>query len=73
LTFGEVNDVGSTHRLPAVVLASVCGYSADTATYELRAEQLREAAAPFMAFYATDLGDKSVSAHDIAFRARLSQ
>jgi hypothetical protein len=44
LTFGEVNDVGNTRRLPAVVLAFVCGYSADTATYELSAEQMTEVA-----------------------------
>jgi hypothetical protein len=45
LTFGEVNDVGNTRRLPAVILAFVCGYSADTAMYELSAEQLTKAAA----------------------------
>jgi hypothetical protein len=30
LTFGAVNDVGSIHRLPAAVLASVCGYTSRT-------------------------------------------
>lgn len=44
LTFGEVNDVGNTRRLPAVILAFACGYSAETATYELSAEQMTEAA-----------------------------
>lgn len=43
LTFGHVNDVGDLHRLPAAVLASVCGYVADTGTFELRREQLSEA------------------------------
>ena len=45
LTFGEVNDVGYIHRLPATVLASVCGYTARTATFPLSAAQLREAVA----------------------------
>jgi hypothetical protein len=43
LTFGEVNDVGHIHRLPAVVLASVCGYTSRTATFLLSAADLREA------------------------------
>jgi hypothetical protein len=43
LTFGEVNGVGYTHRLPAVVLATVCGCTSGTATFRLSAEQLREA------------------------------
>ena len=43
LTFGEVNDVGHIHRLPAAVLASVCGYTSRTATFSLTAAQLREA------------------------------
>lgn len=32
LTFGHINRPGGTHLLPAVVLASVCGYVAHTAT-----------------------------------------
>ena len=43
LTFGEVNGVGHIHRLPAAVLASVCGYTSRTATFPLSAAQLREA------------------------------
>jgi hypothetical protein len=43
LTFGEVNRVGHIHRLPAAVLASVCGYTSRTATFPLTADQLREA------------------------------
>ena len=44
LTFGHVNDVDGFHRLPGTVLASVCGYVADTATFELSRDQLAEAA-----------------------------
>ena len=43
LTFGAVNDVGHIHRLPAVVLASVCGYTSRTATFPLSEADLREA------------------------------
>lgn len=43
LTFGHVNDVGGFHQLPAAVLASVCGYVAETATFSLTREQLAEA------------------------------
>jgi hypothetical protein len=43
LTFGEVNDVAFIHRLPAAVLASVCGYTSRTATFPLGAGELREA------------------------------
>jgi hypothetical protein len=43
LVFGHVNEPGGTHRLPAVVLASVCGHGSGTATYELTADQLRSA------------------------------
>lgn len=35
LTFGHVNPPGALRRLPAVVLASVCGYTATTAVFEL--------------------------------------
>jgi hypothetical protein len=43
LTFGEVNRVGHIHRLPAAVLASVCGYTSRTATFPLSAAELAEA------------------------------
>ena len=43
LTFGHVNDVDGNHRLPAAVLASVCGYVASTATFELSRDQFAEA------------------------------
>ena len=43
LTFGAVNDVGSIHRLPAAVLASVCGYTSRTATFPLSSADLAEA------------------------------
>src|SRR5687768_6875725 len=43
LTFGHVNDIGGNHRLPAAVLASVCGYVADTATFELSREEFSRA------------------------------
>lgn len=43
LVLGQVNDVGHIHRLPAVVLASVCGYTSRTATFPLSAADLREA------------------------------
>ena len=35
VTFAHVNDIGGLHRLPAVVLASVCGYVDSTGTYPL--------------------------------------
>jgi hypothetical protein len=44
LSFGEINDVGSAHRLPAAVLASVCGYAGATGTFALTTEQMTEAA-----------------------------
>ena len=44
LSFGEINDVGSAHRLPPAVLASVCGYAGATGTFELTTEQMTEAA-----------------------------
>jgi hypothetical protein len=43
LTFAEVNRVGGIHRLPAAVLASVCGYTSRTATFPLSGADLREA------------------------------
>lgn len=43
LTFGEVNTYGNTRTLPAVVLASVCGYVDRTATFPLTREQFAEA------------------------------
>jgi len=43
LSFGAVNGVGSRHRLPAAVLASVCGYAEATGTFGLTTEQLAEA------------------------------
>jgi hypothetical protein len=43
LVFGAVNGVGSIHRLPAAVLASVCGYTSRTATFRLTAAELGEA------------------------------
>ena len=43
LTFGAVNGVGSIHRLPAAVLASVCGYTSRTATFPLSGAELAEA------------------------------
>jgi hypothetical protein len=44
LVFGHVNQPGGEHRLPAIVLASVCGHASGTATYELTTEELRRAA-----------------------------
>ena len=43
LRFGHLNEVGGVHRLPAVVLASVCGYVAGTGTYHLTSAQLSKA------------------------------
>jgi hypothetical protein len=43
LTFGHVNEPGGMHRLPAAVLASVCGYVATTGVHPLSREQLAEA------------------------------
>jgi hypothetical protein len=45
LTFGHVNEVGGTHLLPAVVLATVCGYTAGNATYVLDVETFDRAIA----------------------------
>jgi hypothetical protein len=43
LVFGHVNEPGGQHRLPAVVLATVCGHASGTATYDLTSAQLAEA------------------------------
>jgi hypothetical protein len=43
LAFGAINDVGSVHRLPAAVLASVCGYTSRTAIFPLTRDDLAEA------------------------------
>jgi hypothetical protein len=45
LTFGHVNDPTSEHRLPAVVLASFCGYTDRTGTFPLSAERFSLAVA----------------------------
>jgi hypothetical protein len=44
-TFGHVNTLGAVRPIPAVVLASVCGYVASTATYRLDREGFERAAA----------------------------
>jgi hypothetical protein len=43
LTFAHVNRPGGDHLLPAVVLATVCGHAAATATYRLEPAQLATA------------------------------
>jgi hypothetical protein len=43
LTFGHVNAPGAVRPLPAVVLATVCGYVATTGVYRLDHERLAEA------------------------------
>ena len=43
LVWGHINEVGGTHMLPAVILASVCGHAAGNATYELSATQFDDA------------------------------
>jgi hypothetical protein len=50
------NRVEGTHLLPAVVLASVCGHVADTATYQLTAEMLAKAGLLAPAEAATHVG-----------------
>lgn len=43
LTFGHVNTFGAVRPLPAVVLASVCGYVATTGVFRLTRERFAEA------------------------------
>lgn len=43
LVFGELNPIGNTRRLPAVILASVCGYRSRTGSYPLTTEQMAHA------------------------------
>jgi len=43
LVFGHVNQPGGEHRLPGIVLATVCGHASGTATYELTPDELRRA------------------------------
>lgn len=45
LTFGHVNQPGTVHRLPGVVLASVCGYVATTVVHRMSRAPLAEAVA----------------------------
>lgn len=41
--FGHVNAIGAVRSLPAVILASVCGYVCETATFRLDREDVAEA------------------------------
>src|SRR5262245_22346237 len=43
VTLGHVNPLGAVRRLPAVVLASVCGYVDSSGTFALTREQLNDA------------------------------
>ena len=43
LSFGEVNGLGHTSRLPAVVLGHVCGYRGRTSTHRLDAPEFERA------------------------------
>ncbi|BCB90506.1 hypothetical protein [Phytohabitans suffuscus] len=45
LTFGHVNPPGAARPLPAVVMASVCGYVATTGVFPLSRERFEEAVA----------------------------
>jgi hypothetical protein len=45
LTFGHVNPPGAARPLPAVVMASVCGYVATTGVFQLDRERFAEAVA----------------------------
>lgn len=45
LTFGHVNPPGAARPLPAVVMASVCGYVATTGVFHLDRERFAEAVA----------------------------
>ena len=42
-TWAHVNGIGGTHALPAVVLATVCGYVAGNATKELTRAEFEDA------------------------------
>jgi hypothetical protein len=43
LTFGHVNNPASIHRLPAVVLATFCGYTNQSGVFPLSAEEFSRA------------------------------
>src|SRR4051794_27079248 len=43
LTFAHVNDIGGTHELPAVVLATVCGYRHGNAALPLTRDEFSDA------------------------------
>lgn len=43
LSFGHVNTVGAVRPLPAVVLASVCGYTDTSGAFELSRDRFAEA------------------------------
>ena len=43
LVFGHVNAPGGEHRLPAEVLATVCGHASGPVTHVMTAAQLRQA------------------------------
>ena len=43
LTVGHLNEPGGEHKLPAAVLASVCGYVNRTSVYRLGHDQVAEA------------------------------
>ena len=45
LTFGHINDPASDHRLPAVVLASFCGYTNRAGTFPLSIDDFSRAVA----------------------------
>ncbi|MDQ7909602.1 hypothetical protein RB614_34290 [Phytohabitans sp. ZYX-F-186] len=45
LTFGHVNPPGAARPLPAVVMASVCGYVAGTGVFRMDRERFAEAVA----------------------------
>jgi len=40
LAYGHINKPGGIHRLPAVVLASICGYSSTTGVFRLSRDDL---------------------------------
>lgn len=45
VTVGHLNGPGGEHRLPAAVLATVCGYADRTGVFRLTREQVAEAVA----------------------------